>query len=831
MNKISFICGILGNINTKNFLGEETNRRINSSEKAGIFGKGDVRMNRNGKLKKRAAGIALAAVMVLSPMSVYLGGELAYAATYYEQKTEKTVTRGVTYEKNSRMTDAGIQNIHVLKVDLTESTLEIKEVESTGEYGLKETVKKLLTDNGALAGVNSDFFGLSGSYSAAFGPIVREGEVISAGTSLNKNGAEYAAFFMDEDGNPFFDYFTMTATFANNQKTIELASLNKVTSMVFPIYLDRNAMSNTSSLDKRFDGLVKFVVEDDEITYVSQKGELVEVPEDGYLIVMSGDYYTNAAYMFAAGDEVVLNINSSVDLDRIDTSFGGGGKLLVDGKITEAISTVATGRQPRTAFGVSQDGKTAIFMVVDGRGDSIGATHWEMGLLMQEYGAYEAMHLDGGGSSTMAVQTLEDTEPVVQNEVSEGSERKVINAVGVFQTAEQGEIEQIVISPSMTRTLPGKSVDFTVYGLDEYYNRIEIPASEVELDAAGVEGSWNGYTFTPSTSGAFSVVAMYDGMSAVQTGLTCGQTARLKPTNSSIALSGAGATATIAMNAYDEDGFSYWVSTSTHYTVADESVGTVSGNTFTAKNNGATYIKCEKDGAAAYISVTVGGASAVAAPADVAAKDVLNQTVQKADDGAYYFNLAGKIAYTGSETIAAETYNAARSKVKSYTDANAEVAVYGGQNDIQSANQLDSLSWTGSYRFLNRGGVSLAMITAAKGGVTATDPSQWASFTRDIENADNDVIVLVMDQTPADFTSEAETNYFRAILNKYVEQGKKVFVVSCYGTSYWASIKDGVRYLNLPNLWRADGTVNQNYTMLRFRVKDGNVSYETVNIK
>ena len=49
--------------------------------------------------------------------------------------------------------------------------------------------------------------------------------------------------------------------------------------------------------------------------------------------------------------------------------------------------------------------------------------------------------------------------------------------------------------------------------------------------------------------------------------------------------------------------------------------------------------------------------------------------------------------------------------------------------------------------------------------------------------------------------------------------------------SYWSSVKDGVRYINLPNLWQADGTVNENYTMLRFRVKDGNVTYEAVNIK
>ena len=125
----------------------------------------------------------------------------------------------------------------------------------------------------------------------------------------------------------------------------------------------------------------------------------------------------------------------------------------------------------------------------------------------------------------------------------------------------------------------------------------------------------------------------------------------------------------------------------------------------------------------------------------------------------------------------------------------------------------------------------MAMLSAAKGGITATNPSQWASFTRDIDAANNSTVVLVMDKTPSAFSSAAETNYFRAILSKYVEQGKKVFVISCGSTSYWTSTKDGVRYINLPDLWKADGTVNPNYKMLRFRVKDGAVTYEAVHIK
>lgn len=65
-------------------------------------------MNRNKKTAKRAMGMALAAVLLLSPLS-YLGAETwrMRQRPIITRKLEKTVTRGVTYEKSSRMTDAG----------------------------------------------------------------------------------------------------------------------------------------------------------------------------------------------------------------------------------------------------------------------------------------------------------------------------------------------------------------------------------------------------------------------------------------------------------------------------------------------------------------------------------------------------------------------------------------------------------------------------------------------------------------------------------------------------------------------------------------------------
>ncbi|NMO96736.1 phosphodiester glycosidase family protein [Paenibacillus lemnae] len=61
-------------------------------------------------------------------------------------------------------------------------------------------------------------------------------------------------------------------------------------------------------------------------------------------------------------------------------------------------------RHPRTAVGIRSDG-TVFFVVIDGRGanGSTGFYIEELGLYMKELGAYQALNMDGGGSSTAVV--------------------------------------------------------------------------------------------------------------------------------------------------------------------------------------------------------------------------------------------------------------------------------------------------------------------------------------------------------------------------------------------------------------------------------------------
>jgi len=88
---------------------------------------------------------------------------------------------------------------------------------------------------------------------------------------------------------------------------------------------------------------------------------------------------------------------------------------------------------PRTAVGLSQDGKTLYFVVADGRRDGVpGLTLARLARFMsEELGVCSAMNLDGGGSSAM---WLDDR---IINQPSDGVEREVANHLAVVRADER----------------------------------------------------------------------------------------------------------------------------------------------------------------------------------------------------------------------------------------------------------------------------------------------------------------------------------------------------------------------------------------------------------
>ncbi len=915
-----------------------------------------------------------------------IGGSVSvFADNLYSEKTEEIVTKGVTYGYEHRLATDGWQNIHTLTIDLTSDNVKIAPVESSTEYGLKETALKLLNDNGAVAGVNADFFGLTGAYSASFGPVISDGELISVGTDKNLNSKEYAAYFMTDTGNSFIDYLRFTADFVNDAGArLELASINKITELVYPMYFNSSAAPSTADIDKRIDGLVKIVVENDTITYISQPGETVICPNgNGYVIIVKGTYADYTNQNFHVGDHVSTRIESSIDLNSIQTAVGGAGRILVNGEKAND-GTIITGRQPRTALGISQDGNKLILMVVDGRGTSIGATHDEMVALMKEYGAYNAMHLDGGGSSTMVAETADEDELSVKNTVSEGTPRKIMTALGVFNTSQTGSLSQLKLEADTERAFVGESVKTKLIGYDSYYNKVDIPAEQVTYNVTGGNGNAANGILTAYEPGIYTVTAEYGGFTA-SVNVTYSYAAAMTPSVSSISLD-KGQSITLSFNGVDSEGYSAPLTSGISYVLSNEDLGTISPNgTFTAVNNGTGYITCISGTAVCHIPVSVGGtlktvesfensptvtfssypsnvtgsASVTSSASDGSKGLQLNYKLEKSDDtqaayakfnspivlngtpktitmsvkgnatnhwvrgkiidasgnsytidfskgvnwsgwnevtanvpsevtypikletlyvaaltsdssseysiafdnikavvsdgvadvpsnpsfndvqnvaidnkeaGSFYITLAGNVVYSGQNKPS--NYTDARVSVNNALQQNSDLMIYAGGCDITSGSSVETIKYGSTYAFHNYNAADLSIIelTAKNGGLRNTQASQWQRFSNDIAAAANKNVIFIMDVTPSNFRDKLEGDLFKSALNTIKNSGKNVYVVSASGNSSWNTVRDGIRYINLPGLWTSSGNLNKDFKTLTIKADGSGMYYDIKSV-
>jgi exopolysaccharide biosynthesis protein len=136
-----------------------------------------------------------------------------------------------------------------------------------------------------------------------------------------------------------------------------------------------------------------------------------------------------------------------------DTRYAVSGNaiLLTNGApVPHARDTM---RHPRSAAGVSADGKTLILFALDGRQATVeesvygrahsrGATLTELGELMLGFGAANALNLDGGGSTSLVIKDPHTGVFSIANQPSDGStlkfpvaiERPVADVLGIRVT-------------------------------------------------------------------------------------------------------------------------------------------------------------------------------------------------------------------------------------------------------------------------------------------------------------------------------------------------------------------------------------------------------------
>ncbi|WP_207924257.1 phosphodiester glycosidase family protein, partial [Actinomadura bangladeshensis] len=318
----------------------------------------------------------------------------------------------------------------------------------------RRTVSAMADAQGAVAGVNGDFFNVSETHpgvaatGSSSGPAVAEGRPLKGavpdgqrfGPALPPGTSAEDVIGVGADRRGHVARLHLTGTVRAGKTSIALRGLNQYALRV----------GGVGAFDSRWGEVSRqrAVCGTDEARNAPCSTDTAEVTVRKGVVLGVSD--TVGAGAIPADTTVLVGREKGADAlrrlrpgDRVRVSYRftgpvrfrfavGGFPILRDGEPLDGLSP--NGPAPRTAAGVSRDGRRFYLLVADGRSErSGGLTVAELASLLDEVGADDAVNLDGGGSSTLVARAPGAASVSVRNTPSDGTERAVANGIGVFR--------------------------------------------------------------------------------------------------------------------------------------------------------------------------------------------------------------------------------------------------------------------------------------------------------------------------------------------------------------------------------------------------------------
>ncbi|HOL00418.1 MAG TPA: phosphodiester glycosidase family protein [Paludibacteraceae bacterium] len=297
-----------------------------------------------------------------------------------------------------------------------------------------------------------------------------------------------ASFILGKNKKPFVDRFSFNGLIKTGTNSHKLNMINTVNQEV---YTEENANIMILYTDK-FGGKtptdntgIEILIKPKEgttFTYRSNQDypAVVEkiLPSGGNSVIPTGkavlfgrgnsrDFLTN----INEGDEITISLEFELRttpnlLKEIKESIGGSDhKILNNGQLGEGDYGAYYGSHPRTGMGISKDSSTVYLIEVDGRqpGFSMGVSLYEFAEIFKSAGAWNAVNLDGGGSSIMIVNKE------IVSKFSESTERAVGNGVLIVSQAPvDNVISHIEFEPKKLEIPMYSELCPKIYGYNQY---------------------------------------------------------------------------------------------------------------------------------------------------------------------------------------------------------------------------------------------------------------------------------------------------------------------------------------------------------------------------
>ena len=277
----------------------------------------------------------------------------------------------------------------------------------------------------AIATINASYFGVSG---VLYGNTKIDG--VTAGTTYFIR----SAMGINEDGSTIFGRQIYRGVLQFNGQEVIIGGVNcerNQDSVV--VYNGWNGATTRTN-----DSGVEVIVQDNIVENIIWGKGNNYIPPEGYVISAHGtatDFFKTVYVGDVINfDEDYINVEHGADFNESIHILGAGPTLVKEGEIyvtadaEQFPADIRVGRAPRSAVGVTKYGDY-IFAVVDGRqAHSKGCTLTEWARILKDnFGAVEAINLDGGGSTELFFKGS------LINSPSDGHERLIGDALTIIR--------------------------------------------------------------------------------------------------------------------------------------------------------------------------------------------------------------------------------------------------------------------------------------------------------------------------------------------------------------------------------------------------------------
>ncbi len=415
--------------------------------------------------------------------SVLLFLFLIFQSVFADKKTSTPVGPGIIFHHEVR--DAGPWQLFVLEIEKNNPWLQFECVKAGDRLRVLEKTSSMAARKDSeghriIGAINADFFEISGM------PV---GAQIIDGMLL-KRPIGRSVFAIGDNNSPRIDIFSFRGKVIGSDKSsTAIYGVNEARTDNTLIVYNKFTGSSTGTNQWGTEVVTELisatpVVNDTMWMHVTDKDSTMDpgsgnnpIPVNGLVLSGHGTAGIYLSQHVFLGDTVGVVLEFLPDEGCLWQLVGGTPRIIRNGSRSveyaqEGINaSFASDRHPRTAVGINADSSSVYYFVVDGRqtGYSVGMSLYELADYMMEWGVFQGVNLDGGGSSTMVVRGN-----VVNSPSDPTGERSVANALMIVSDAPTSPLEYLRTEPATVFLLTGEQLRFSANGFDQYYNPISI---------------------------------------------------------------------------------------------------------------------------------------------------------------------------------------------------------------------------------------------------------------------------------------------------------------------------------------------------------------------